>query len=1569
MAAISAARTTSQSGRRTAKRAALRPRLPFEDLSEEWTLELWQQRIAACETLLLCMPPELESLNKHEQMTLRAMTANVLGSKGPTVESLAAGLAHEGVGEDIRPYLHYRLLLLLQKQPHTFATPQAFTEWATRQLAIFSSGLIGVVRTSRHQQRPRTPTVGPSPTAGDGGRPQSEAPLAVLRACIQRVRATLAQYEDVADRAQAAPDAALAGPVPPGTPTGEPAAPAGPDAPSPLAADAAGGGADGVGGQASLARLASDPASSRWFAMYRPSCGTGEATAAVATHDHPVALLEVSVREWTREYEASLRELQELTWSLYAQLSDEATSAAVFEHRLPLGFPVNLKHYGILLLATFDAEHGTPLAQTEDAIALLQRPRAALFPRDATAIHLVCLAEATFVIHCERPDAVELAEAVKNRVKDATAALERAMVLAGSPAAMAPASLMQSQLRGAGPQVAGLMVGVPPAVPDPADPAEPMAVTTRPPAESAGGAASVSAVAGLLPRCAMTPPRGVSAELRGCLSVLEAMRSHFGYLLSSLHRHFPAHDERGQLRPRKILDNVLDAHVFLFTMHASLSARRGRQRALTASLRPPACASGMSACGAPPTMPPLIEGGAAEAAGCGKACGAAGGGAVPQDTDGAERDGSDGVDGDGSSLSDEALRKPPPPPPVMDAPQPSSTHCGTSPSSASPILLTPRATSCCTTAPGSGAQSAAHSLTQSPRLEAAGGNGAPPSIAAAAAAAAAAGGEQTLAEPCDSTVDIRYEAWSSLVKPLVVPVRGLNAASPAAAASAATPGPTPCRAGTSTSNLDSCISSAPMAYSVSSGTTPPASPVAPKSAELSIVGVAAAPRPLFFTDATFEPSLTPKAAAGASAVRDTGNGMGRKMPAVGGGNSLSACFLSTLGLTRRSAADVRREGDRGLEGLALRAVHLYGRSSPNSRHAGGGSFGAALCGLPDAEAAAELQREVQRLYLVSISHAFVDLCTHCSSLRPSAGIFSCASASDFTPIDAVGSGSFDRSPRVTEVSASGTSSPHDRRHDKPGPADGRAAVPAPPSLTSSPIWGSMAPSPSRRRAGSAASEPVINVAQMTQIVLGMHPLLELEEERFLPLFAQYKPDVGETAILEWGRLYLEQLAVTLRAHAAAATSAEEKEKALLVFTDLWRAMRRLHRFGEGKIWPAAALRAALCHLEPLLHVWVARDKELVLDHALADIAADVARAGWVRAGGRGADAGNGGGGGDRGGDGEAFRSTTDGAAGDTPHSPTVDTLFRALRGSDAVKGGWNPLFFLLPPPLARIALPALVSQFASALLSYCSLLTSGLPAGVPAEAVPAAARAADAAADVGSRWVGDMYEAVMAEAQMLRRRLHRQREALDAMRTFSPKEAARERSGYWGAFVVSLGLDSAAQRRCTALLDELNAHSLASLCVRAASASAVVTQLDEPHGLLALLRDAAQHAEWEGPPPSAAFGDVRAVFGEALEHIYEYIGVKVLGHPAAEPACATSVTPPSTLQSPWHALAALPFLQPPMPPFARRSRAPLRPELCRFPTHKALTPPRSLFPAPLPFTALVTLWPMPCIGRLWRPSK
>ena len=100
----------------------------------------------------------------------------------------------------------------------------------------------------------------------------------------------------------------------------------------------------------------------------------------------------------------------------------------------------------MLLLSTFHPRTGAPLTNTEDIIALLQRPRDALFTRDAATVHLACLAEATCVTHRRHPHLPDLAEAVekrmgpqsprisahlfrsppkavKNRIKDATAAL------------------------------------------------------------------------------------------------------------------------------------------------------------------------------------------------------------------------------------------------------------------------------------------------------------------------------------------------------------------------------------------------------------------------------------------------------------------------------------------------------------------------------------------------------------------------------------------------------------------------------------------------------------------------------------------------------------------------------------------------------------------------------------------------------------------------------------------------------------------------------------------------------------------------------------------------------------------------------------------------------------------------------------------------------------------------------------------------------------------------------------------------------------------------------------------
>ena len=138
--------------------------LPFDELRSEWPQEPRQQRLAACETLLLCMPLEVTSLGAREQSTLRAVVQQLLEPEGPTIEELASSLRIDGagVGDEVRPFLHYRLLLLLQKQPHAFAHPRAFVEWATRQLNVLANGLAGALRTSRHQPH--------QPRAAGGGR-------------------------------------------------------------------------------------------------------------------------------------------------------------------------------------------------------------------------------------------------------------------------------------------------------------------------------------------------------------------------------------------------------------------------------------------------------------------------------------------------------------------------------------------------------------------------------------------------------------------------------------------------------------------------------------------------------------------------------------------------------------------------------------------------------------------------------------------------------------------------------------------------------------------------------------------------------------------------------------------------------------------------------------------------------------------------------------------------------------------------------------------------------------------------------------------------------------------------------------------------------------------------------------------------------------------------------------------------------------------------------------------------------------------------------------------------------
>ena len=129
-------------------------RLPFADVEDDLRLDWQQLHMLSCEALLLCMPAQLHKLSERDNRALRHVLGHLLGVTPATLpEVIAATLRLEGYDdpahlEQLQPYLHYRLLLLVQKRPADFASPEAFCAWAERQVALTLAGLIGVLRHS-----------------------------------------------------------------------------------------------------------------------------------------------------------------------------------------------------------------------------------------------------------------------------------------------------------------------------------------------------------------------------------------------------------------------------------------------------------------------------------------------------------------------------------------------------------------------------------------------------------------------------------------------------------------------------------------------------------------------------------------------------------------------------------------------------------------------------------------------------------------------------------------------------------------------------------------------------------------------------------------------------------------------------------------------------------------------------------------------------------------------------------------------------------------------------------------------------------------------------------------------------------------------------------------------------------------------------------------------------------------------------------------------------------------------------------------------------------------------------
>jgi hypothetical protein len=108
-----------------------------------------------------------------------------------------------------------------------------------------------------------------------------------------------------------------------------------------------------------------------------------------------------------------VRALHGCVWEAYASLEDEVATAA-FEHRLVLPYPISLKLYALLLLATF-GDDGVPLDCTEAIVVLLARVRRCL--RVPIEVHRICLAEATFAMHRRHPESIDLAAALLRRLE------------------------------------------------------------------------------------------------------------------------------------------------------------------------------------------------------------------------------------------------------------------------------------------------------------------------------------------------------------------------------------------------------------------------------------------------------------------------------------------------------------------------------------------------------------------------------------------------------------------------------------------------------------------------------------------------------------------------------------------------------------------------------------------------------------------------------------------------------------------------------------------------------------------------------------------------------------------------------------------------------------------------------------------------------------------------------------------------------------------------------------------------------------------------------------------------
>ncbi|KAL3910540.1 MAG: hypothetical protein SGPRY_009017, partial [Prymnesium sp.] len=338
---------------------------PFEERHDEQLLDVHQLTRTASEALVLCMPPSLSQLSPRELRTLRQILTSLLGEEADphAFYKLLQLEGYDDAGRQaLQPYLHYRLLLLIQKRPADFSSARDFHAWGERQVALLFNGLLGSGgELSKHSELSRAPIGGSHPLLSSGLDDDSKfSPLLVRGDSLPLMPAPSGRQEGSTIESNS--------PMSTGEVT--------PARSSPSREGGVGEGGGGEGEREDGWEGAREREGEGWGRREREGEGGRERES--ESEKEREVLVERRIerakeKEWARDYTTAVRELHACVWDLYATL-DDSLAAAALRHQIRIPHPLSGRLYAVMLLSTFAAD-GIPLPTTECVVQLLGRVR------------------------------------------------------------------------------------------------------------------------------------------------------------------------------------------------------------------------------------------------------------------------------------------------------------------------------------------------------------------------------------------------------------------------------------------------------------------------------------------------------------------------------------------------------------------------------------------------------------------------------------------------------------------------------------------------------------------------------------------------------------------------------------------------------------------------------------------------------------------------------------------------------------------------------------------------------------------------------------------------------------------------------------------------------------------------------------------------------------------------------------------------------------------------------------------------------------------------------------------